>query len=133
MFHSMGVTDADGRWIDAAERHLRRELAGNDVVGMVVDSPHDRLAACGLIEFQQRIPSPMNPSGTSAYISTMATDPAWRRRGLARAVLMALLAEARRRGVRRVELHATPDGAHLYRSVGFVVRAAGEEMRLASG
>jgi GNAT superfamily N-acetyltransferase len=61
---------------------------------------------------------------------TMSTDLAWRRRGLARAVLTELLLEARRRGVRRVELHATPAGAPLYRAVGFASRAGGDEMRL---
>jgi GNAT superfamily N-acetyltransferase len=60
----------------------------------------------------------------------MCTDPEWRRRGLARAVLTELLLEAERRGVRRVELHATPAGAPLYRAAGFVPRAAGDEMRL---
>jgi hypothetical protein len=41
-----------------------------------------------------------------------------------------LLAEARRRSVERVELHATAEGIGLYRSVGFVTRERNPEMRL---
>jgi GNAT superfamily N-acetyltransferase len=130
MFESMDVVDGDAGWMAAAEEHLRRALAGGDLVGAVVDAAAGVMAACGVIELQQRIPSPMNPSGASAYISTMSTDLDWRRRGLARAVLTELLLEARRRGVRRVELHATPAGAPLYRAVGFASRAGGDEMRL---
>ena len=78
MFESMDVVDGDAGWMAAAEDHLRRELAGGDLVGAVVDAAAGVIAACGVIELQQRIPSPMNPSGASAYISTMSTDLAWR-------------------------------------------------------
>jgi GNAT superfamily N-acetyltransferase len=130
MFQSMGVLDGDEGWLHAAEDHVRRELAGADLVGVVVSATPEVLASCGVIELQQRIPSPWNPSGRCAYISSMSTDPRWRRRGLARAVLSELLSEAERRGIRRVELHATPAGEHLYRRAGFVTRVGGEEMRL---
>jgi Acetyltransferase (GNAT) family len=83
-----------------------------------------------VIEFEQRIPSPWNPSGAYAYISSMSTEPAWRRRGCARAILDELLHEARSRGFGRIELHATVEGAALYRSAGFRGRDGGEEMRL---
>ena len=129
MFASMGFAGGDERWMEAAERHFDETLAGTDVVGVVVDCG-SRLASCGVIEFQQRIPSPFNVMGTHAYISTMSTDVAWRRRGCARAVLDELLREARRRDVYRVELHATPAGEPLYRSAGFSDRQGAAEMRL---
>ena len=90
MFASMGFAGSDERWLEAAERHFDETLAGTDVVGVVVDCGSG-LASCGVIEFQQRIPSPFNVMGTHAYISTMSTDVAWRRRGCARAVLGELL------------------------------------------
>ena len=130
MVQSMGLaTDADTGWIPAATAYFRQTLAGGSLVGVVVE--HDgSLVSCGVIEFKQRVPSPWNPSGTYAYISSMSTDPLWRRRGCARAVLDELVREARRRGVHRVELHATADGAPLYRAVGFLSPVSGEEMRL---
>ncbi len=131
MVRSMGfATDADAGWISAATAYISEGLAGGSLFGTVVEDDDGRLVSCGLIEFKRRVPSPWNPSGTYGYVSSMSTDPDWRRRGCARAVLDELLREARRRGVQRVELHATPDGAPLYRAVGFVSPVGGEEMRL---
>jgi ribosomal protein S18 acetylase RimI-like enzyme len=133
MFDAMGIDTAGDAWRTSAEFHLQKVLAEGDVVAAVVDAPGARLAAGGVIEFQERIPSPGNPSGRGAYVSNMSTDIPWRRRGLARAVLAELLAEAARRGVERIELHATEDGMGLYQSVGFVPRTGGgAEMRLGS-
>lgn len=131
MFEAMGIVTAGEAWRVSAEGHLQRVLAEDEVVAVVVDAPDGGLAASGVIEFQQRIPSPGTPSGQAAYVSNMSTDPRWRRRGLARAILADLLAEARRREVDRIELHATAEGIGLYRSVGFVTRTGGPEMRLA--
>jgi GNAT superfamily N-acetyltransferase len=135
MFDSMGIATASPGWADAAEEHLRVALGGDDVRAAVVDDPTraGRLVASGVIEFQRRIPSPSNPTGRAAYVSNMSTDEPWRRQGLARAVLSWLLEEARRRSVRRVELHATPEGAGLYAAAGFVSRDGGLEMRLDIG
>jgi GNAT superfamily N-acetyltransferase len=134
MVQSMGLaTDADVGWITSATAYLRDGLSQGSLVGAVVEDEHGRLVSCGVIEFKQRVPSPWNPSGTYAYISSMSTEPTWRRRGCARVILDELLLEARRRGVQRVELHATAEGAPLYRSVGFISPVGGEEMRLELG
>lgn len=88
------------------------------------------LPAPALAELSQRIPSPTNPSGVTAYLSSFSTDPRWRRRGMARRVLQLMLDRLLQDGVERVELHATADGLPLYRSFGFVDRQGGREMRL---
>jgi GNAT superfamily N-acetyltransferase len=49
----------------------------------------------------------------------MATDPSARRRGYAREVFTALLDWFESEGVTSVALHATGEGAPLYRSFGF--------------
>lgn len=49
---------------------------------------------------------------------------------MARAVLALLLDELGKRGVSRVELHATADGLDLYRTFGFGPRPGGIEMSL---
>src|SRR4051794_12580048 len=78
MVQSMGLsTDADTGWIPAATAYLRETLAGGSLVGVVVEQDDGSLVSCGVIEFKQRVPSPWNPSGTYAYISSMSTDPLW--------------------------------------------------------
>ena len=60
------------------------------------------------------------------HLANLATDPAHRGRGFARAVLRDLLAEARRRGIANVWLEVRTGNAvaiHLYRAHGF--RTAG--------
>lgn len=65
-----------------------------------------------------------------AELLTLATDPAHRRRGLARACLGAFEAEARKRGARRAFLEVAADNAPalaLYHAAGYaqIARRAG--------
>jgi ribosomal protein S18 acetylase RimI-like enzyme len=58
----------------------------------------------------------------SAYLSSIAVDPDFRRRGVARAAMLFLLEEAK--GCARIDLVTHPDNVAaiaLYRSLGFVV------------
>jgi GNAT superfamily N-acetyltransferase len=55
-------------------------------------------------------------------IGGMWVDPAWRRRGVGRALLQAVLGWARQRGLRRLALWApagSPAAVALYRQAGF--------------
>jgi GNAT superfamily N-acetyltransferase len=63
------------------------------------------------------------------YIQWMSTEAAARRQGLGGAILAALLAWFEGRGVDNVELHASPDGAPLYRAAGFWEGSTGLSMR----
>jgi GNAT superfamily N-acetyltransferase len=120
MFESMGLDAADPRWQRDGEQQVRDRL-GSDLAIYVVDHPTEggRLvcSAAGIIA--RRLPTPGNPAATAGYVQWVATEPAFRRQGLARAVMTALLDWYRRREVALVELHATADGEPLYRSLGF--------------
>jgi ribosomal protein S18 acetylase RimI-like enzyme len=129
LFESLGATE--GGWEHTCAAILDRGISEGWMVVCVVDQPMgDALAAVGTAEIQQRLPGPANPSGLLGYIGTMATDPAFRRRGLASAILDRLVTELRARGVDRIELHATPAAEPLYRTAGFADRPGGVEMRL---
>jgi ribosomal protein S18 acetylase RimI-like enzyme len=129
LFESVAETGRD--WEPRCAEVLHRALSDGSMIVAVVDAPSGGgLAAAGSGEIQQRLPGPRNPSGLLGYIGTVATDPAWRRQGMARAVMLLLLGELERRGIRRVELHATSGSEPLYRSVGFAERPGGLEMRL---
>jgi ribosomal protein S18 acetylase RimI-like enzyme len=64
----------------------------------------------------------LNLAQPEAWLSELYVDPAHRRRGLARALVDACVAEARRRRCRRVVLeaaHPRADGHAFYESFGF--------------
>ncbi|MFM8359675.1 MAG: GNAT family N-acetyltransferase [Verrucomicrobiota bacterium] len=55
----------------------------------------------------------------AAYVANLWTEPAFRRRGLATALMRRVLAEARRAGVRHLGLSATRAGRAVYARLGF--------------
>ena len=71
-------------------------------------------------QVDQRLPGPSDPTGLRGYVYNVATDPAYRRRGLSRACMTALLEWFARSGAEVVDLRASPEGEPLYASLGFV-------------
>jgi GNAT superfamily N-acetyltransferase len=64
--------------------------------------------------------------GDALYLGRLGVLPGWRRRGLARALVLAAEAEARRRGLARVTLSVRlvlEDNRRLFESCGFVETA----------
>jgi GNAT superfamily N-acetyltransferase len=120
MYEAMGLDAADPAWRAAAAAALAGPLGAHAVV-FVADAPGPagRLAATGAGTIATRLPGPANPGATVGYIQWVSTDPQWRRRGLARLITTELLRWFREREVGAVELHATPEAAALYRSLGF--------------
>lgn len=118
MFESLG-TDVSPADDVAAAAVLASGLGSGELFAAVVDGGDGWLAACGIGMVSQRVPGPGNPSGRYGYIQSMVTDERARRRGLARAVLAALLDRFGELGVSRVDLHASTMGEPLYRSAGF--------------
>lgn len=68
--------------------------------------------------------------GPEAIVLNVYVEPAWRRRGVAEALMRAILDALAARGIRRIVLHASPDGRRLYERLGFVPT---NEMRLGPG
>jgi ribosomal protein S18 acetylase RimI-like enzyme len=130
MFEAMGGDTSGPEWRDACIAYFQRGLGAGQLAGVVVDAESGALAACGVIEFVDRIPSPRNPTGRWAYISTISTDPEHRRQGLATAVMEGLLHLAHARQLHVVELHATDEGRPLYERLGFRPRDGAWEMAL---
>ena len=129
MFESMGIDVGDPAWRTACESHF--EAMGTDALfgAAVDDSSGPGLVASGLVEVHQRIPSPLSRNGRVAYVSSVCVDDAWRRRGLARLVMVHLLDRLRQMDVTTVDLHTTAAGEGLYRELGFADRLQ-PELRL---
>lgn len=113
-----GPPPAAEGWREGCATALAALLGGDDTRISVVDGRHG-LACCGIGVVDRRLPNPYNPSGLVGHVFGVVTDPGYRRRGLARAVMEDLLAWFDGRGLSRVDLNASPDGQGLYRSLGF--------------
>lgn len=68
--------------------------------------------------------------GPEAIVLNVYVEPTWRRRGVAEALMRAVLGTLTARGVRRIVLHASADGRRLYERLGFVQT---HEMRFEPG
>ncbi|MEU7316050.1 GNAT family N-acetyltransferase [Streptomyces sp. NPDC007083] len=124
MFTAMHGRDEPGPWEAEAVRTARRQLAQEDspLLAFVVDGepgPPGRLAACAVGRIEERLAAPVSPRGLFGFVFNVCTDERYRARGFARATTAALLEEFARRGVTRVDLHATPEAETMYRSMGF--------------
>lgn len=64
-------------------------------------------------------PCALDPAPYRGYLLNVYVDPEHRRKGLARTMIGHALAEARRRSIRVLALHATETGQSLYTSLGF--------------
>ncbi len=60
------------------------------------------------------------PTGRIGLLSSMFTDPAYRRQGIARTLLSRVVEEARAKGCGTVQITASDMGVLLYTSFGFV-------------
>nr|WP_239148958.1 GNAT family N-acetyltransferase [Streptomyces sp. SID12501] len=107
-------------WLAVCRDHLAARLVtGGDARAYVVDAPEGGLAACALALVDAVLPAPRYPKGLAARIQAVATDPAYRRRGYAKAAMTALLAHLEGDGVTLYELHASDDSVPLYAALGF--------------
>lgn len=74
---------------------------------------------CGSIIFEARPPNVKNSATLAGYILNIYVRPDYRRKGVATAIMRALEAEARKRGVKKIGLHASKTGAHVYLRLGY--------------
>ena len=128
MFEAMGRDMSNTDWQRPSVDVFRRELGGPALVATVVDAPGGGLASCAAAFVRLDLPRPGDTGTLSAHLHNVCTDPAWRRRGLARLVVTDLFDRLDRLGVRRSDLHASEDGLSLYESLGFKPYDGGVEM-----
>jgi GNAT superfamily N-acetyltransferase len=125
MFEAMGVAGvSDPAWRDAARTWFERELAHPHTCVVVADDAQGEVVASAMGRLRFEAPSPSNSSGVSGIVSNVATLPAARRRGLARACVSAVVEWFRdETEAEQLELFATGEGAGLYVDLGFAPTA----------
>jgi GNAT superfamily N-acetyltransferase len=129
MFRDMGtLSEADVAPLRAASaEYFARVIATGDYLGWLAELDGAVIAGAGVLQ-RALLPRPDHiEGGRDAYVLNVYTEPAHRRRGLARGLMEVVLDWSRAQGHARVTLHASDDGRRLYDTLGF---AATTEMVL---
>ncbi len=103
----------------ATEPFLAAGLRDGSYQGFLVEDERGDVVAGGGVAMLPFQPQPRDPTPRRAFIINMFTEPAHRRRGLARRLLETMLAWCREQGLHTVSLHASDEGRALYASLGF--------------
>lgn len=122
MFEDMGYRDvaALDLMVSSAAPLLQRGAREGFYYGLLAETADGRVVAGGgviTVEFQ---PHPRDPRPRRPFVVNMYTEPEWRRRGLARHLLGALIEWSRAQGFESLYLHASDDGRPLYAAHGFL-------------
>lgn len=97
----------------------------------VIEMPaRSALAACGIAVIDTRPPGPGLLNGRCGWIQSIVTDPSWRSRGLASAIVESLMQWLAAAKATRVILHTTPEAKSLYLQYGF--KYCGEDALVAA-
>ena len=98
---------------------LREEGATEDIVSWLAVDGEKIIGTSGM-SFVERPPYFSCPSGKTGILSSMYTDPDYRRKGIAKELLSRVVEEARNYGCGSVQITASDMGVLLYTDFGFV-------------
>jgi GNAT superfamily N-acetyltransferase len=129
MFRDMGegtVEELD-RMVEVAGPWLGRALADGSYHHWLAWDASGCVAGGGGVLLCPWPANPWDPCTQRAVILNVYTERAFRKRGIARQIMLTILEWLRQQGFRGVNLHASPEGRHLYEKLGF---EATNEMRL---
>lgn len=128
MYEDMDYKDAAAlsAMASVSAAYLKKAMAEKSFRSWLA-SIENRTVAGGAIIISPWPAHPYDLECRRATILNVYTDREYRRRGIARRILETIIAWCQREGFARVDLHASPDGRHLYESLGF---EPGNEMRL---
>src|ERR1019366_3866862 len=129
MFRDMGegtVEELD-RMVEVARLWLARALADGSYRHWLALDGSGRVAGGGGGVLCPWRANPKDSCTQRAVILNVYTEPEFRKRGIARQIMLTILAWIKQQGLRAVNLHASKEGRPLYEKLGF---EATNEMRL---
>lgn len=121
MFRDMGegtVEELD-RMVEIAGPWLVRTLADGSYRGWLALDGSGCVVGGGGVLLCPWPASPKDPCTQRAVILNVYTEPEFRKRGIARQIMLTILASVKEQGLRAVNLHASKEGRHLYEKLGF--------------
>jgi ribosomal protein S18 acetylase RimI-like enzyme len=102
-----------------AETWTKNMILAGKYAGWITSDDERPVASAGLLVLDWP-PHPLDPAGEHrGYMLNVFTEPEYRGRGLARALVELCLAEAKMRSIRIVALHSSEAGRHIYEGFGF--------------
>ena len=137
MFRDMGELPGDlhDTLIEAARAYFTQAIADRRYVGWVaqLDDESGEIVGGAGLQLRELLPRPdvargRLVRGPQGLILNVYTERAWRRRGVAAALMRELLRWCRENGIESVVLHASAEGRPLYEKLGFT---STNEMRYA--
>ena len=130
MFLDMGsATNAElDPVLATTEAFLQHALPSGMYRGWLAQTSAGRVVAGAGITIVPWPGHPRDPAPRRGWVQNVYTEPDFRRQGLARRLMVAVVDWCRAEGFYTVSLHASRDGRGLYESMGF---QATNEMRLA--
>lgn len=111
----------------STREYLQKALSNNEFISYVAKNDGKAVSISGMVLFN-RPPYLENLKGIEAYILNMYTIPEYRGNGLARRLLEHCINESKKNNVKRIWLHSSENGKHLYDKMGFTEK--GSEMEL---
>ena len=104
--------------VPALRDYYRRHMAdGTYVSWLAVDG--EKIVGTSGMSFVEKPPYFGSPSGRIGLLSSMYTDPEYRRKGIAKELLSRVVEEARNYGCGCVQITASDMGVLLYTAFGF--------------
>lgn len=129
MFESMGIQDSGLLDVMCGKMntYLGIAMPANEYFGWVADVEGRTIASGGVV-IHSLPPGPRNLDGREGYIMNIYTVPEWRGKGVATAIMQAILDYLHDLNIPVATLHATDAGRPIYEKLGFKNT---NEMRLA--
>jgi len=93
-------------------KHLNRDL-------FIFTADDGRIISSVFLTMAEKIPNTVYPNGRTGVVHNVYTCPAYRKTGLATALLQEMLKKARLLDINSVDLVATEEGRPLYEKSGF--------------
>jgi ribosomal protein S18 acetylase RimI-like enzyme len=127
MFRDMGKLAAhqEAALVTETTAYLIDAFPRGDYLAWVAEEAGMAVVGGAGVQLRPLLPRPRPDSddlelGPEAIVLNVYVEPGWRRRGVADALMRAVLDTLEARGIHRVVLHASTEGRRLYERLGFV-------------